>query len=218
MTTPHRPAPAKPKALRRDAAQNREKLLRAAWEVFAELGPDAGVEEIAARAGVGMGTLYRRFPTKESLLAALSDEILDSILDCFRRAAEQQPDDRALEQALWDTGTVLAVRHGWLTRLWAAIPPEADERRAELLGLVDDLLTRAKRTGRVREEITRTDVYASLLALRVLIDDTEAQVPGVWRRHLAIVLAGFRPAAELLAHPATDDTLIRAKTPKHQTE
>ncbi|MER7583902.1 helix-turn-helix domain-containing protein [Kitasatospora sp. NPDC097691] len=214
MTTPHRPAPATPRPLRRDAAQNREKLLRAAWEVFAELGPDAGVEEIAARAGVGMGTLYRRFPTKESLLAALSDEILDSILACFRHAAEQQPDELALEQALWDTGAVLAVRHGWLTRLWAAIPPEADERRAELLTLVGDLLARARHAGRIREDITLTDVYACLLALRVLIDDTEGQVPGVWRRHLAIVLAGFRPAAEPLACPPIDDALLRANTPE----
>ncbi|MET8627868.1 helix-turn-helix domain-containing protein [Kitasatospora sp. NPDC004669] len=217
MTTPHRPAPSPPKAMRRDAAQNRERLLRAAWEVFAELGPDAGVEEIASRAGVGMGTLYRRFPTKESLLAALSDEILDSVFACFRRAAEQQPPDRALEQALWDTGEVLAAHHGWLTRLWAAIPPEADERRIELLARLDTLLTRAKRAGEVREELTTTDVYACLLALRVLIDDTEGRAPDVWRRHLAIVLAGFRPAAEPLAHPPTDDTLIRANTPKHHT-
>lgn len=218
MTTPHRPATNQPRTMRRDAAQNRERLLRAAWEVFAELGPDAGVEVIAARAGVGMGTLYRRFPTKEDLLAALSDEILDSILAVVRRAAAEPPAARGLERALWDTGTVLAAHHGWLTRLWAAIPPEADERRAELLSLLDGLLIRAQDAGEVREEITLSDVYASLLALRVLIDDTEGRTPDVWRRHLAIVLAGFRPATEPLAHPATDDTLIRANTPKRLAE
>ena len=68
------------KTLRRDAAQNRQRLLDAAEQVFAERGLEASVDEVARVAGVGMGTLYRRFPTKEALIAELVRELLEDVL------------------------------------------------------------------------------------------------------------------------------------------
>ncbi|WP_042366047.1 TetR/AcrR family transcriptional regulator [Streptacidiphilus neutrinimicus] len=196
--------------LRRDAAENRERLLRAAWEVFAEVGQDAGVEEIAHRAGVGMGTLYRRFPTKDALLTALSDEILDTVLQRARELAEAHADGKGLEQVLTYIGSVLASHHGCLTRLWQAVPPTADTRRAELWSLLAGLLEEAQHGGEVRGDLTLSDVYLAVLSLRGIVDDTAGRAPEVWRRHLCVILAGFRPSDRALEHPPADDALVHA--------
>ncbi len=210
---PANPNPGKTKALRRDAAQNRERLLHAAWEVFAELGPDAGVEEIARRAGVGMGTLYRRFPTKEALIHSLHESLLDGLLTRARETLADEPEGRGLEAYLWYAGAVMSSHRGCLSQLWRAAPPGTDGRRTELWDLVGQLLERAQRYGEVREDLTLTDVYLCVLSLRGLTEDTAGQAPEIWRRHLAVMLAGFRPADQPLDHRPADDSLVRAGVP-----
>src|SRR5881409_4028840 len=84
-------APAVSRPLRADAARNRTRVLDAARTAFAEAGLDVGVEEIARRAGVGKGTLYRRFPTKEALVRAIFEDILEEI-DVLVAEAEAEPD------------------------------------------------------------------------------------------------------------------------------
>lgn len=198
------------KALRRDAEENRKRLLRAAWEVFAELGPEAGVEEIARRAGVGMGTLYRRFPTKEALVLALNDALMEELLDHTRRTLAEDADGSGLEQCLWFTGQVMSAHHGSLTRLWQGNLPSADPRRQEHWALVRKLLERAQEAGRVRADLTLTDVYLAVLALRGLVEDTATIAPEAWKRFLEVQLAGFRPAiTPELGYPPADDALVR---------
>ncbi|MEY9875359.1 AcrR family transcriptional regulator [Streptacidiphilus sp. MAP12-33] len=212
------------KGLRRDAAENRARLLRAAWEAFAEHGPDAGVEEIARRAGVGMGTLYRRFPTKDALINELSEVIFESILEYARMSAalgaDRAPGQASgLEESLFHMGEVMAGHHGCLALLWQASPPSQDEeRRGELWRLMGQMLDQAKAAGDVRADITLTDVYLSVLALRSLIDDTAGQAPDLWRRYLEVVLAGFRPApgARPLPHRPADDSLVFRGLPKRR--
>ena len=213
-TAPPAAAPAGgTRTLRRDAAENRERVLRAAWEVFGEQGPEAGVEEIARRAGVGMGTLYRRFPTKEALVQALNDALMEEILATARRTLAEEPGGGGLEAYLWFTGELMSAHHGCLTRLWQANLPGTDPRREELWGTVGQLLERAKQAGEVREDLTLTDVYLCVLALRGLVDDTAAPAPEVWRRYLAVVLAGFRPAARPLDFRPADDSLVETGIP-----
>jgi AcrR family transcriptional regulator len=210
--SPEQTATTGTRTLRRDAAENRERLLRAAWEVFAEHGPEAGVEEIARRAGVGMGTLYRRFPTKEALIQALNDALMEKILRHARETlAEEQ--DGGLEAYLWFTGHVMSAHHGGLSRLWHANMPGTDPRREELWAMVGQLLERARTAGEVREDLTLTDVYLCVVALRSLIDDTAAPAPDIWRRYLAVVLAGFRPAAQPLDFRPADDSLVETGIP-----
>jgi len=197
------------KALRRDAEENRKRLLRAAWEVFAELGPEAGVEEIARRAGVGMGTLYRRFPTKEALVQALNDALLDEIVSNARRTLAEETGGTGLEAHLWHSGRIMSAHHGSLSRLWQAKLSVTDPRREELWTMVRKLLERAQEVGTVREDLTLTDVYLTVLALRGLVDDTAAVAPEAWRRFLEIQIAGFRPAGtQQLAYRPEDDTLV----------
>jgi len=203
--------PGSTRTLRRDAAENRERLLRAAWEVFAELGPEAGVEEIARRAGVGMGTLYRRFPTKEALVQALNDALMEEILASTRRTLAEDLGGGGLEAYLWYSGKVMSAHHGCLSRLWHRNLPGSDPRREELWTMVRKLLERAQESGEVREDLTLSDVYLCVLALRGLIDEVAIAAPDAWRRFLEVQIAGFRPAAgaEQLAQRPADDALVQ---------
>jgi AcrR family transcriptional regulator len=199
--------------LRRDAVENRARLLQAAWDVFAEQGTEAGVEEIAKRAGVGMGTLYRRFPTKDDLIRALQSELLDGMLEEIRQTAAAQPAGHGLEACLWHGGEVMAAHRGCLGMMWQAFPLESDPRRAEFWELMGRLLEQAREAGEVREDLTLTDVYLCQLTLRSLIDDSAVRAPEIWRRYLALMLAGFRPAAQPLEHRPSDDSLVTLGVP-----
>ena len=206
-------APAAVRPLRRDAVENRERLLQAAWDVFAEQGTEAGVEEISKRAGVGMGTLYRRFPTKDDLIRALQSELLDGMLEEIRQTAAAQPAGQGLEACLWHGGEVMAAHRGCLGLMWQAFPLGSDPRRAEFWALMGRLLEEAREAGVVREDLTLTDVYLCQLTLRSLIDDSAVRAPEIWRRYLALMLAGFRPGAQPLEHRPADDSLVTLGVP-----
>lgn len=183
--------------LRRDAAENREHLLAAAAQVFAASGLDAGVEEIARVAGVGIGTLYRRFPTKDALIAALVQDVLDTMLRLASLASEQ-PAGRGLEHFLASSSAYQAEHLGCLPRLWTTDTEHESLGRVRrtIAALLDD----AKHHQRVREELTSTDVTMIMWSIRGVIETTRAVAPDAWRRHLDLLLAGLRPASEPLAH------------------
>ncbi len=182
--------------LRRDAAENRDRVLSAAAEVFDAQGLDASVADIARAAGVGMGTLYRRFPTKDALIDALVHDLLETTIRLARDAAEA-PDGTGLEQFLEASCAFQAQHPGCLPRLWN---PE-DDLVKTARHLIAGLLSDAKRHGRIREEITGTDVTMILLSVRGILATTRPKAPEAWRRHLDLVIAGMRPAPDHLAHP-----------------
>jgi AcrR family transcriptional regulator len=188
--------PATMAPLRRDAARNRERLLDAAATVFAEQGLGASVDEVARVAGVGMGTLYRRFPTKEALIDALVGELLDDLLT-DARAALEAPDGLGLEAFLDDVGAHQSARLGCLPRLWNT--PRHQDVQAEIRVVIAALLADAQAHGRMRAELEPADVFAITWSLRGVIETTRAAAPDAWRRHLEILLAGLRPAPAPLA-------------------
>src|ERR1700731_228997 len=112
-------APMGDRPLRPVAEQNRQRLLDAAAEVFAEHGLEAGVEEIARAAGVGIGTFYRRFPTKDALICALVHDVMTTILDLARQSTDC-PDGTGLENFLASASAYQAAHTGVLPRLWKA--------------------------------------------------------------------------------------------------
>jgi AcrR family transcriptional regulator len=203
--------------LRRDAAENRERLLTAAALVFAEYGLDAGVEEIARVAGVGMGTLYRRFPSKQALIDELIGGLRRDLLD-IARAASTRTDGTGLEQLLFATGRLQAAQPGCLQRLWAHSEAGLDAVQ-EIRRLIEKLLRSAQTHGRVRAEITSTDVTMVLWSVSAMIETTGAVAPKAWRRHLELVLAGLRPvdrkhlASELTEAPLTRAQVRRLSSP-----
>jgi len=187
------PAADSPRPLRRDAERNRRLILDAARAAFASRGVHVTLDEIAHLAGVGVGTVYRRFPDKERLLEALFEERIAGVLSLAAEAAEDEDpgagfarwfagfvsllaEDRGLKEALLSSG------HG--ERLTAA----AVER---LLPLVARLLRRAQRAGELRGDLRAADVL--LLGHMVAsVSDTAGEVaPQLFRRYLAVVMDGL---------------------------
>jgi AcrR family transcriptional regulator len=181
--------------LRRDAARNRAKLTTAGREVFAELGPDASFEEVARRAGVGIGTLYRHFPSREVLAEEIYAEHIDEVVAAAEAAA-------AAEDA-W-SGLVSFLEH--VLDLQARNLPlrglflrqgggRAAERRRLILPLLEQVIDRGREQGVLRDDLTVGDISLALWSFAPVIEATAGVAPAVWRRHLRILLDGMRPAA-----------------------
>jgi len=184
--------------LRRDAAENRERVLDAAAAVFARDGLAASVEEIARVAGVGMGTLYRRFPTKEALIEELVRQQLTDLIDAATMAGGA-PDGEGLEGFLWAAGHLLQARSGCLGRLWteAGTAPLVEQVRR----LIAELVTRGQAHGRIRSDIALPDITLLLWGLNGVISISHAVAPTAWCRSLELSIAGLRPSSEALVHP-----------------
>lgn len=193
------------KSLRRDAARNRERLLEAAAQVFAEQGLQASVDDVASVAGVGMGTLYRRFPTKEALIDELVRELLADVL-AAARAAQSAPDGQGLRRFLYAVGTQQGSRRGCLPRLWST--SQHIELVSEIRAVAAELLADAQAHGQIRADVTPADVAVVMWSLRGVIETTRAVAPDAWRRHLEIILAGLRPSDEALRHEALPDAVV----------
>jgi AcrR family transcriptional regulator len=204
-------APVAGRPLRRDAEHNRRRLLDAAADVFAEHGLEASVEEIARTAGVGMGTLYRRFPTKDALISALVHDVLTTMLTLAREGSER-PGGTGLEYFLETASAYQAAHRGCLPRLWnAGLEHDLVQ---EVRRLIDAMLAEAKRHGKVRADVTGTDVTIALWAIRGIIETTQGRAPEAWQRHLDVYIAGLRPSAGLLP----DRVLSREKLDQLITE
>ncbi|WP_370179058.1 TetR/AcrR family transcriptional regulator [Rhodococcus wratislaviensis] len=183
------------KALRRDAAENRQRLLDAAATVFSARGLDVGVDEIARVAGVGIGTLYRRFPTKDALISELVRQVLEEFV-ALANEALSAPDGAGLEQMLYGSGTLLASNRGCLSRMWS--DDETTILRDEYRRILFELLARAKQHGRIREDATDADLDLIFWSVRGVIATTRGVTDTGWRRIMAVMIAGLRPGADNL--------------------
>jgi AcrR family transcriptional regulator len=184
--------------LRRDAEANRRRLLEAATEIFAAHGLDAPVEEIAHSAGVGMGTLYRRFPTKEALIEQLVQDVFEQVIDAGRRALEAA-DGTGLERFIADTVRLQHAQRGCLARMWGVALRESYT--TEFDRILGALLERAQAEGRVRSDVVVTDLNLVFWALRGIMETTGDLGAKACQRHVDLILAGLRPGAAPLPHP-----------------
>lgn len=194
--------------LRRDAARNRALILEVAAEVFAERGLEAGYDEIARRAGVGVGTVYRRFPERAELVRAIFETRIDEIVEVAEHAATM-PDafeglvhflERTLERQVADRGLKEVL----------ALTITQDEHRVvgqERLGpVIEALVERARAEGTLRPDVQANDLGPLLMLLGSVSTPAE---PELWRRYLAVLLDGLRARPDAgalpLAAPADDD-------------
>jgi AcrR family transcriptional regulator len=182
------------RTLRADARRNRERILEGALEVFAESGAEAQMDDVASRAGVGVGTVYRHFPTKEALLAELVRQKFRLFADRAREALEQGGDPfEALtavmrsnaETAARDVGTQHALA-GAGEHIWA----QAAAEQQELIELTDALIARARRAGTIRPDVRATDIgmlmcgVCSSMGFKLMGFD--------WERHFELVVDMLR--------------------------
>jgi AcrR family transcriptional regulator len=175
--------------LRRDAVRNYERILDAAREVLSEVGADASMEEIAARAGVGVGTVYRRFASKDALIDEMLRLALEQLMIATDRA-RTQPDGDGLRELLSALGQSFAD-HARYASLMLERPTDARSSR-RIATAIDELTRRAVAAGAVRPDTTADDVRALILAMRGLVQAVGGASPAGWQRFLDIHLAGLR--------------------------
>ncbi|MGE5689254.1 MAG: TetR/AcrR family transcriptional regulator [Pseudomonadota bacterium] len=180
--------------LRADALRNRRRVLDAAAAVFAERGLDAGVDEIARRAGVGHATVYRRFPTKDALVAELLLDRMQSVLELTESALADEP-GAGFRRFMEGTVAMQMADRSLFEALGGRVPPGDAllEIQQRLLGRMRLLLERAQAAGAVRPDVTAEDVPFLAAAVSFAGGPCARFTPEVWRRYLAIVLDGLRP-------------------------
>jgi AcrR family transcriptional regulator len=193
-----------PRPLRADAERNRRRILDAARAVFAEHGVGAGIDCIARRARVGVGTIYRRFPTKELLLqAVVDDRIAELRASCAELGRIDDP-WAALVGAAEMIASNVARDHGFYQALQEAgeTAPVRTCIRQEAVEAIAPLVDRAQAAGVVRADVSPVDVVLICSLAGKLPRWRLEREPELWRRFLAIVLDGLRPeGAHPLPHP-----------------
>jgi AcrR family transcriptional regulator len=184
------------KPLRADARRNREKVLAAARTVFAEQGVDAQMDDVARQADVGVGTVYRHFPTKEALLNALTDELFAVIAVHTRTLLTLEDPWEAFTRALW-FGAEKTAGDRAFTEIMAAQrkwPARTCPGKEDLLVTIGELMERCKAAGRMRDDAVVEDIGLLMCGVGSA-SQMEHPVPDAWRRHLAIMLDGLRSQA-----------------------
>jgi AcrR family transcriptional regulator len=175
--------------LRRDAAHNQELVLAAAREVLGESGTEATMDMIAARAGVGVGTVYRRFASKDALVAELVRIILDELIEAAG-ACLDRGDGSGLETFLSALGRSFVDHRRYADHLMGKA---GSEDAATLRTLIAELHAQAHRQATIDSAITLADVMTTIWALRGVVGSAGDFADDAWQRHLEIHLTGLRP-------------------------
>jgi AcrR family transcriptional regulator len=189
--------PAAVRSIRSDARRNRERIVEAARAAFAEQGPDAQIDDIARRAEVGVGTVYRHFPTKDALVAELIRLKLTALRDRARRKlAEGGDPGEAFRSFLREQAAVIAKDAALQQMLWAetaeAMVPVAPL-YDEVNEAVGELIARAKESGAIRADLEVDDVRTFMCGLgAIMAADARGVLPFDWRRQLEFMLDGWR--------------------------
>ena len=185
-------------AARRDAVRNYHRILDAAREVLGESGADACMEEIAARAGVGVGTVYRRFASKDALIDELLQLALEEIQSSTERALARA-DGYGLEELLRALGRSFADHARYANLL--LVRRTDDDAGQRIRAAIDELTARAVAAGTVNPGVTVGDVMVLVLAMRGLVQAAGEVAPEAWQRFLDIQLAGLRAAGPVSSAP-----------------
>ena len=192
-----------PRPLRADAERNRRRILDAARRVFAANGLGVGVEVVAREAGVGVGTIYRRFPGKEELLQAIVDDRIEELRAQLAEIDHADPWD-ALVAAAEVLGGAVARDRGFYDALSeaAGMLSAPDCARSASLEAIAPFLRRAQQAGAARGDVVALDVLALCSNAGKLPRWRAEAEPDLWRRYLAIALDGLRAeGAHALPHP-----------------
>jgi AcrR family transcriptional regulator len=195
--------------LRADAQRNRDAILGAARDVFAEHGLEAPLEEIARRAGVGIGTLYRRFPTRLDLIDAILTTTVEQHIEAAERALALPDPWEGLVSYLAASGELQARDRASNDMMSMRLPraAQAEAAKKRVYELTSRIIERAQQSGQLRADVTQEDLAFLAWANARIMEATQGVAPDAWRRHLAIVLDGFRAER---AHPLP----VPAMTPR----
>ena len=204
--------------LRKDAERNRRRILDAARELFAQRGLGVTLNDIAHHAGVGVGTVYRRFPDKTVLIESLFEESFQEIADGLR-AAVADPDPWHGLATFLEGQFETQARDQGLKELITAAPnglARVSRLRDELLPLTEDLVRRAQESGSLRADVAPADLAIIQIMIGSVLDAAREVEPGAWRRYLAIMLRGLSARPDELGvlpvGPIANDEIPRVMT------
>ncbi|WP_406691011.1 helix-turn-helix domain-containing protein [Saccharopolyspora sp. ID03-671] len=184
--------------LRADARRNRDRIISAAQAVFTERGTEVPMEEVARSAGVGVGTLYRRFPDRDSLIRAVAQDAFATVLEDTRATIEQEPDAWTALSQIMHRGLALrtVVRLTVLSSRARALinaDPNTEAVNKQFLQLVGDLVRRAQADGKLRDDISTGDIAVlsglALQGMQALPEELRSLAPA---RYIAVLLDGLR--------------------------
>jgi AcrR family transcriptional regulator len=196
------------RTMRADAERNRRRLLDAATQMFCERGLDVSVGEIAQQAGVGRGTLFRNFPSKEHLIAAIVVERMRESISRGRAALEAPDAGQALfdliEQSVGRSQTDRALFDS-IAETWLA-NDEIRQMHGELIGVLDALLRKAQGAGAVRDDVSAVDVLMLVKGVCEAVASFQHLKPDVILRQLDLVRAA-------ISAPGTDQAPLRGAPP-----
>ncbi|GAA2352695.1 TetR/AcrR family transcriptional regulator [Saccharopolyspora halophila] len=187
--------------LRADARRNRDRIIATARDVFTERGTEVPMEEIAREAGVGVGTLYRRFPDRDSLIREVAVEAFERLIADTHSIIEEEPDAwRALSKLLHRASDLRTIARLTLlsprAREILAADPTTDAVHNRFMDTLDTLIKRAQDDGTLRTDVSTGDlgVIVGLLlqGVQVMPDEVREVLPG---RYLTLLLDGLRPEA-----------------------
>ena len=193
------------RALRADASRNRDTLLAAATRAFASPEAEPSMRAIAREAGVGIATLYRHFPTRESLVDAVYHDQVERLTVGARELLEQLPPAEAMRRWMDLFGDWLMTKYGMIDTLLAMI--ESGEiahahTRAELLDVITTILEAGRAVGDLRADVTAEDIAASLIGIFTVVGKPEQRPQA--DRLLDLLMDGLRPRGQGTS-PAGDD-------------
>jgi AcrR family transcriptional regulator len=199
--------------LRADAALNRDRILVAAAELFAERGLNVPLDEIARRAGVGVATLYRRFPTRADLAAAAFERSMSKYTEAVDRALANPRAGDGFRSLIFDLCELQAHDAGLRDLLTTSFPARStvEQRTGEAVDKLRALIARAQAEGSVRPDLVVADVVVMLLANSGVLTATGTAAPDAWRRFAAIMADAFMTGARSpLPEPPDEQQLRRS--------
>ncbi|MGS2805936.1 TetR/AcrR family transcriptional regulator [Nocardia sp. MW-W600-9] len=206
-----------PRRLRADAARNQARIVAAARELFADHGLEITLDDVAERAGVGVGTVYRRFANKKELISEVFDQHMVDFADAADAAMKNPDPWLGLVEFFEDACRHLATNRGFgeVMLELEEDPARFAELRDRIRPSVTAIIERARDAGAVHPDVTTTDFFALIHMVNAFAEFAGPVNSEVWQRYMAITLNGVRtdavPRRPLLVAPLTDDEVERAK-------
>ena len=210
------PATVRRRPLRRDAERNRLLILTAARTVFAERGLEASLDEVAREAGLGVGTVYRRFPNRDALVDALFADAIDTVTRINDESLVMPRAWDGLRHFLTEMTEIQCRDKGLRDVMLASRGPDPaeDALRDRATDTLYGLVRRAQQQGDLRADLTPTDVGVLGVAILGAAEFTDAVLPEISGRYLTLILDGMRARPEggnsPLDQPALDDDQLEA--------
>ncbi|MGC4933835.1 TetR family transcriptional regulator [Gordonia sp. DT30] len=213
--------PATPeKPLRADAERNRQRIIGAARDLFTERGLDVSLDEVAAAAGVGVGTVYRRFANRDELVFGVFIDHLESVVARTAEAIDNEDPWDAVEGLATWMCRILAEDRGLAAIIMTVdhSNPEIERFKATLSERINRIFARAMAAGVLRPDLAFTDFFALFTMIKAIAEATEQTAPGTWRRYLDLFLDAVRaePRRAPLGAPAMTEAQVRDMQAAHK--